>query len=102
MWGGISSSELSSGSGSWCRAAAWPSSAHPPMGTRADLTTFPPAPKESEKQKDIDSIGEKSLQLTQICIAYVQLLHCKLSLVDLKNMKYSYSSYTKPVQCFLS
>lgn len=47
IWGGISSSELSSGTGSWCRDAAWPSSAHPPIGTRADLTTFPPAPKES-------------------------------------------------------
>lgn len=53
MWGGISSSELSSGSGSWWRAAAWLSSAHPPMGTRADLTAFP-GPKESRKQKDIE------------------------------------------------
>lgn len=47
MWGGISSSKLSSGSGSWCRCAVWPSSAHPPIGTRADLTIFTPVPNGS-------------------------------------------------------
>lgn len=51
-WGGISSSELSSGTGSWWRGATWPSSAHPPIGACTILTTLLPVTPEYEKQKN--------------------------------------------------
>lgn len=51
-WGGISSSELSSGRVSWCLSADGVSSAQPPIGTRAVLTTLTPTPRESGTQKD--------------------------------------------------
>lgn len=53
MWGGISSSELSSGTGPWWRGVAWLFSAHPPIGTCTVLTILPPATQESEKQRKI-------------------------------------------------